>query len=363
MFVVRLPKAYQLNYDSGDRTNRRDRKVMNEENLVTPGHKFALLAIRCRRGELPPRLPLAPDVLATTSSPVEFGNHWKEWLGTIRFQNFQDYKLFFITTSMSKNPDILDNENRVLHERLWRLLVGLLLAGRTAFEKPDFMLGAHGSHGLSVRQIGEHELATEILGLGADPIDADTLERAWTIARQIDGWNGCGPAWRINRVLTNFVETRAILDIPDRIHQFCRCIEGFILPDAGDTRKQFKSRTEMFIGPEYHDLMGQIYDVRSKVEHLHHQKLFDPAERGKRLALARYAAILEAIARNCITRLLSTPDLWPHFRTDDALQAFWRLPADERRALWGTAVPPADAIKGFQEDRISDEALGLPAHP
>lgn len=337
--------------------------MMNQECLVRPGYKFALLAIRCRTDNLPPYLPLAPDVLATTSPPVEAGSHWKEWPGTIRFHNFQRSNLFLISTGLSKNPEILDDENRVLHERLWHLLVGLLLAGPAPFDEPIYMLGAHESHGLSVRQIGDHKPAVRILGLGEDPIDADTVGRAWEIARQIDDWNRSGAAWRINRVLTIFVETRAIRDIPDRIHQFCRCIEGFILPDNGKTRKQFKSRTEMFIGPMDHDLMGQIYDVRSKVEHLHHQKLFEPAERDKRLVLARYAVILEAIARRCFTRFLATPDLWPHFRTDDALTKFWQLPADERRVLWGAPISLADSIEDFPKDRISDDDLGLPAHP
>jgi hypothetical protein len=36
-----------------------------------------------------------------------------------------------------------------------------------------------------------------------------------------------------------------------------------ILPAAGKTKRQFKSRAELFIGPGHHDLMGELYDVRS----------------------------------------------------------------------------------------------------
>jgi hypothetical protein len=35
------------------------------------------------------------------------------------------------------------------------------------------------------------------------------------------------------------------------------------LPDPGKTKQKFKSRTELFIGPRHHDMMGEIYDVRS----------------------------------------------------------------------------------------------------
>jgi hypothetical protein len=42
------------------------------------------------------------------------------------------------------------------------------------------------------------------------------------------------------------------------LHQYCRCIEGLILPDPGNTKKQFRSRTELFIGPKHHVLMGEL---------------------------------------------------------------------------------------------------------
>ena len=48
-------------------------------------------------------------------------------------------------------------------------------------------------------------------------------------------------------------------EIVDRLHQYSRCIDELILPDAGKTKQQFRSRTELFIGPFHHDLMGEIY--------------------------------------------------------------------------------------------------------
>ena len=334
---------------------------MEDGNPICPEEKFALIAVRCRTVDLPPKLALAPDLLASTTPPVDFGDHWKEWLGSIRAENFQRSHLFLLMTAPSARPDVLDEENHKLHERLRHFLVGLLLAGRTAFEKPDFLLGAYGSRGISVRRIGEHQAANVILGIGSDPITKTSLERAYTIAQQIDAWNRSGSAWRINSVLRNFVETRARVDVPDRIHQFCRCIEGFILPDVGRTARQFKSRTELFIGPGNHDLMGRMYDVRSEVEHLHYQNLIEPSGKHERIEITRHAAILEAVVRTCFTKLLSERSLWPYFRTDGALQRFWSLTDADRRALWGAAIPVVDLIADFQEQWITEEQLGLPA--
>jgi len=62
------------------------------------------------------------------------------------------------------------------------------------------------------------------------------------------------------RVLHLYQETRTTADILERVHQYSRCIDGLILPKIGQTRRQFKSKTELFIGPYHHDLMGEIYD-------------------------------------------------------------------------------------------------------
>ena len=56
--------------------------------------------------------------------------------------------------------------------------------------------------------------------------------------------------WRLRRTLQYLYWRHVRLqDTLDRLHQYCRCIDGLILPDAGETKRQFKSRTELFIGP------------------------------------------------------------------------------------------------------------------
>ena len=37
-------------------------------------------------------------------------------------------------------------------------------------------------------------------------------------------------------------------------------------------------------------------------------------------------------------RLLRDPELREHFRTDDAIAAFWKLRDDQRRELWGSSL-------------------------
>jgi hypothetical protein len=74
---------------------------------------------------------------------------------------------------------------------------------------------------------------------------------------------------RFTRVLFIFDNAVVMPSVHERLHQFCRCIEGLLLPKAGRTEKQFVSRTETFVGPSHHETMPALYQMRSKVEHMH----------------------------------------------------------------------------------------------
>jgi hypothetical protein len=146
----------------------------------------------------------------------------------------------------------------------------------------------------------------------------------------------------------------------DRLHQYCRCIDGLILPDTGKTRKQFKSRTELFIGSHHHDMMGATYDVRSDVEHLHENKHLEVFDRNARLELVKKLEMMEYIARSALVRIVMDRNFWPHFANTPALQAFWALDDPQRRALWGATINPTDALADFDPRYISDAQLGGP---
>jgi hypothetical protein len=54
------------------------------------------------------------------------------------------------------------------------------------------------------------------------------------------------------RVFHLYLEARMIRDNMGRQHQYCRCIDGLIVSTQGQAKKQFKSRTELLIGPRHH---------------------------------------------------------------------------------------------------------------
>jgi hypothetical protein len=163
--------------------------------------------------------------------------------------------------------------------------------------------------------------------------------------------------WRFFRVLQLYLEARTIIDNMKRLHQYCRCIEGLIVPKAGDSGKKFKSRTELFIGSGHHGMMGETYEVRSDVEHLHENKHLETFDREAMLELVKKLEMMEFIARSALVRIVLTPQLWPHFANTTALQKFWALEEPQRRALWGDPINPADALADFDPQYISDGEL------
>jgi hypothetical protein len=167
-----------------------------------------------------------------------------------------------------------------------------------------------------------------------------------------------GGHWRFFRTLFIYTEARAIADILDRIHQYCRCIDGLILPDVGKTKAQFKYRTELFIGPRHHDLIGEIYDERSAVEHLHENRYLESFDRQTRLDLLKKEAITEHIARSAIARIVGDSNLWPHFANTSSLREFWALEETKRRQIWGDPINPIDSVADFGPNYIPDGLLG-----
>jgi hypothetical protein len=143
-----------------------------------------------------------------------------------------------------------------------------------------------------------------------------------------------------------------------RIHQFVRCIEGFIRPRRGKTKQDFQHRTKLFIGNDYSDQIGEIYEVRSKAEHLHdiyadYKSLSKTAQFEK---IFRMAFEAQALASYCIVQLLENKNIWSYFLDDDSILEFWQLDQGEQQKLWGKTLNFGEVIQSFESDEITAQA-------
>lgn len=331
---------------------------------IPAGSKFALVALSSDAANARSlEIAVSSSITVSTKAPVQFDSHWRDWLGSIQSERYENSNAFVVAVMPSQTPSVMDGENITLTKQVTDYYYGLLLAGRLAYyEKPLLLTGGGSGDELSIRQLGEMLTPVMFSGVGHDNIFNVGFysEAAALTARLPVLWDGTPRYKRLRRIFNIYVGARTTAEISDRLHQYCRCIEGFILPPIGGTKRNFRNRTETFIGPHHHELIGEMYDFRSAVEHLNDHLNLLSRTREDRAQIYRWAHIAEYVARTCLTRVLLSDALLNVFETDETLADFWRPDNSTRQLLWGDIVDPLDGARGFDTRLLSNDDLGLP---
>lgn len=329
---------------------------------IEDGEKYALIGLEVKlEGTVSPQ-QVESNLWFLNDTTFDVPSQWREWLGSIRADEVAGSNLLLVSKLVSVTPGVLDSENQALQRRVHNFYVGLLLSAMfSPSHKPVMLTGARQDGAIDIRQQSNLDLPAPQVFRRYPALGAEDILRAAQLGQRLDAMDResvPGGLWRLFRMLNIYVDTRSIGELLDRIHQYCRCIDGLILPSIGKTRQQFKSRTELFIGQGHHDLMGALYDIRSHVEHLHENRYLETFDRDVRLDLVKKEAIVEYIARTALARVVSRDALWPHFGNTRALEEFWALSPDERRELWGEPVDPLMSVAAFDPKCLHDGHLG-----
>ena len=329
---------------------------------IDDGEKYALVGLQVNLEGPPPPERIAPSLRVLTATTFDVPPEWRDWLGSIRADQVEGSNLFLVSKLESTTPGVLDGENQSLQQRVQHFYAGLLLSAMfSPSHEPVMLTGAREDGAIGVRQQADLDCSAPQVFRPYPPIVAADIQLAAQLAQQLDAMGpDTEPAHllRLLRTMNIYLKTRTTSEILDRIHQYCRCIEGLILPAVGNTKRQFRSRTELFIGPTHHDLMGALYDIRSNVEHLHENRYLETFDREVRLDLVAKEAIVEYIARSALARIISNDALWPHFGNSAALNAFWSLSLNEQRNIWGDPIDPLEALAEFDPKYLHDGHLG-----
>ncbi|HXR92483.1 MAG TPA: hypothetical protein VN750_19600 [Steroidobacteraceae bacterium] len=328
---------------------------------LADGEKYALIGLSLKLDGAPPG-QLTPHLWALTGAAFSIPTHWQKWLGSIRVEEVEECNLFLLSKVASAKPGVVDAEDKMLQQRVMDFYVGLLLASPFAPAHPPVMLsGACEGTEIGIRQQQDLDAPIPCLVRLYPAVTPADIQLAARLSENLEALRAAqtqGGHWRLFRALNVYTAARTMGQIIDRIHQYCRAIDGLILSEPGNGKKQFRGRTELFIGARHHDLMGDVYDIRSAVEHLHEYRYLETFDRNIRLGLAKKAAIAEYIARTALARVIGEPALWPQFLNTPSLDKFWNLPLAERRKLWGEPVDPLEAVADFDPKFINDGQLG-----
>jgi hypothetical protein len=268
---------------------------MNDKNSphwISDDEKYALLGLNIKSDQVGfADEQISPELTVLTRAAFKMPANWREWLGTIRVEEVEDCDVFILSKLNSKRPSVLDGENQTLQGRVWNFYRGLLLTSTFATaHRPVILTGAREEKEIGVRQTQDLESPAPCIFRPYPEVSQAELRQAARIAGQLGKLGGIAKGdshWRLFRVLHLYVATRPEQDLLHRLHQYARCVDGLILSRPGKGASDFKSRTELLIGPGHHGVMGEIYEDRSSVEHLHEDRLLEPFDRAKRLSAAR----------------------------------------------------------------------------
>ena len=333
-----------------------------QSNWINDGEKYALVGLSVKIDGAIPSGKISPNLWTLVDTSFKIPSNWREWLGSIRADEVAACNLFLLSKQASKTLDILDAENTRLEQLAWNFYVGLLLSNTFApAHRPVLLSGSRRAGEIGVRQQQDFPIPIPSTFRPYRTVVANDVRSAAHLAESLDALATAslpGGHWRLFRTLSVYTDARTASQIIDRIHQYSRCIDGVISPEIGRTKQQFRSRTELFIGPRYHRLMGEINDVRSDVEHLHEYRYLEIFDREVRLDLVRKEAIIEHVARTVLARIIGDRRLWPYFANTSALEAFWALLPSDRQKIWGSPFDPNEALAEFDPRYIHDGHLG-----
>ena len=120
---------------------------------IEDGEKYALVGLNVKiDGHITPG-KIAPNLWVLADTPFNVPPHWQEWLGSIRAREVEDCNLFLLSKLASLTPDVLDDENQKLQQRVSNFYVGLLLASTFApAHKPVMLTGSRRDGEIDIRQ-------------------------------------------------------------------------------------------------------------------------------------------------------------------------------------------------------------------
>ncbi|WP_147439645.1 hypothetical protein [Corallococcus sp. CA049B] len=313
---------------------------------VAVGEKYALIALNAAT-DVESLVDLGSGISALPEGSLELPEHWKEWLGSMRAKSIERSDLFLIVKAKSERPEVLDGENLELMRRAANLYWGLLASGRVALEGAGTKLtGANRGDGPDIRQIAELHHYVRVAGMLPKAVTETHLRQATALAFNLQELLALPGMLRMKLAIRTFLMAFAESDLGERIHQFVRSLDGLTRVWNG---KEFKEKSALLAGSTHQDLCGQLYAIRSGVEHFHHpdSRLDAVSPRESQFRACRYALAAEALARHCLSHLVENKHLWPHF-TDDQVDSFWARPMDEKRQIWGPAFDITSALTEFR---------------
>jgi hypothetical protein len=317
-------------------------------SLVVPHrHKYGVIALPGVWTSVD--VAQADEFVVSSRAPLLFSDFWVRRIGEAHTEAFRDAGFYIIHTARSEQPGDDDRENQLLMESVKVFRLALAIA--TPRFRTAESIGATGGNPdgeVEVRKVFRcPPIWTSPASRREQLMETDVRHAALIVPALAS----LSKSTRLWKAIVCFMRGLEHQRGDDRLHEFVRSIEGVIVPAAGETKRQFRSRVGFMVTGISDDDLDEIFDIRSAVEHLNKA---EDAVRADRDAwrLFRRVDQAEAIARFCILTVLENPELLRQFSTDSGIHAFWREDERARRSRWGEQLRLVEALAHLRYDGI-----------
>jgi len=313
-----------------------------ESFVLNEGEKFAYLLLSNVYVDFPAGLPtrLSDKTWVFDTYPTSADSYWEKFLGTIRFQEIQEAN-FVLARTRAADPHLLTIDDYKLREGPANVHAFLQLGGVVEHKAASLVVGSLSGGTAFVRQVSAIEKYKPTRGYSREPVTLSKLEQAAYLASVYETLRvPQGTYVRFRRGLNILLDGLRQENGQERLHQFVRALEALVLPEIGNTKRQFVHRCQTFAvaSPDSSDALDQAFDLRSDAEHVHEWNRSIRAaspEDTENIALWRTRQ-MERLACFAYSRILTEPDILKHFANDTTLAAFWETHDDATRVqLWG----------------------------
>jgi hypothetical protein len=240
---------------------------------------------------------------------------------------------------------VLDAENQALVQQVTDILNGMLLQGVPEFRRGFVVNGAHRNGRLEIREHSSIRGLQPTAGLPPFLVGPGEIKRSLSLARRLRYiQNAPRPEWgRLIRGVRTLLKANAESnEVGDRLHQFVRALEGLVNPRRLKNQSDFAHRgqTMAIASAAARNVLLQLYDLRSAVEHLNHptDALVGGTEAERITLVNQRTRQVDMLARFAFFRVLESSVLFNTFRSDKEIEAFRELPDHVRVRLWGDGL-------------------------
>lgn len=286
---------------------------------IPSGHKFGCLAYSgFALDALAPDIHLGPRLGCATS--LGFDVEEAKGLGSINFALY--------TTLPSQTLDVVDEQNSELPRPVQALLYGLLLQGSPASDAGCVLTGANIDGRVMVQSFSALPAFRPAHDMPLYRPHERHLRRAVTLAKRLRLAADGGQDWaRLGRGLEALATGSQAPEDGERLHQFVRVLDAVLPPEAGDGRQFAECIDQTFVRPgdEARTTLAEICGLGRHGE--------PPAE-----TIHRRARQADALARFVLLRIFDSEALFNTFKSDAAVESFWKMTDVARGMMWGARL-------------------------